>query len=183
MNNQQIIAVTQAWLSSFVVAYNICPFARREQERNSIRYQVVPGNSFENSLEAVIAECLRLDSEPSTETTLLIFADDFADFDDFLDLLAMAEQLVIDQGYEGVYQLASFHPDYHFEDSDESDPSNYTNRSPFPMLHLIREDSIEKAVASHPDPAGIPERNIALTRQLGLEKLRAILSACYSDLA
>lgn len=181
MNHRQIIAATQTWLTSFVIAYNICPFARREHERNSIRYQIIPGNSFETSLEAVIAECLHLDANPDTETTLMIFAEALNDFDDFLDLVAMAEQLLIDQGYEGIYQLASFHPDYHFEDSEDNDPSNYTNRSPFPMLHLIREDSIEKAVANHPDPDGIPERNIALTRQLGLEKLRAMLNACYSD--
>lgn len=179
MTDQQIIAATQAWLSSFVIAYNICPFARREHERNSIRYRVVPGNSFETSLETVIAECVHLDSDPDTETSLLIFAENFADFEDFLDLLAIAEQLLIDQGYEGIYQLASFHPDYCFAQTAENDPSNYTNRSPYPMLHLIREESIERAVASHPDPAGIPDRNIELTRQLGLEKLRAILNACY----
>lgn len=179
MTDQQIIAATQAWLNTFVIAYNICPFARREQERNSIRYQVVENNSIEKCLEAVIAECEHLDSEPETETTLLIFAEDFADFEDFLDLLALSEQLLIDQGYEGVYQLASFHPDYCFAQTLEDDPSNYTNRSPYPMLHLIREASIEKAVASHPDPDGIPDRNIALTRQLGLETLRAILGACH----
>lgn len=179
MTDQQIIAATQAWLNTFVIAYNICPFARREQERNSIRYQVVENNSIEKCLETVIAECEHLDSEPDTETTLLIFAEDFADFEDFLDLLALSEQLLIDQGYEGVYQLASFHPDYCFAQTLEDDPSNYTNRSPYPMLHLIREASIEKAVASHPDPDGIPDRNIALTRQLGLETLRAILGACH----
>ncbi|MDT4290736.1 DUF1415 domain-containing protein [Methylomonas sp. MO1] len=181
MTNQQIIAATQAWLKTFVIEYNICPFARREQEKDSIRYQVVSSNSIEDSLEAVIAECVHLDSEPDTETTLLIFSEAFADFEDFLDLLAIAEQLLIDQGYEGIYQLASFHPDYCFAQTPTNDPSNYTNRSPYPMLHLIREDSIEKAVASHPDPEGIPERNIALTRELGLEKLRAIVNACYQQ--
>jgi uncharacterized protein len=181
MTNPQIIAATQAWLNTFVIAYNICPFARREQEKNSIRYQVVSSNSIEDSLEAVITECVHLDSEPDTETTLLIFTDAFADFEDFLDLLAIAEQLLIDQGYEGIYQLASFHPDYCFAQTPENDPSNYTNRSPYPMLHLIREDSIEKAVASHPDPDGIPDQNIALTRELGLEKLRAIVNACYQQ--
>ncbi len=181
MTQQQFIAATQAWLSSFVIHYNICPFARREQERNSIRYQVVSSKSLEKCLEAVIAECVHLDSDPNTETTLLIFADAFADFADFLDLLAIADQLLIDQGYEGVYQLASFHPDYCFAQTAQDDPSNYTNRSPYPMLHLIREDSIEKALENYPDPDSIPERNIALTRELGLEKLQAILKASYYE--
>jgi hypothetical protein len=181
MTNQQIIAATQAWLKTFVIAYTICPFARREHEKDSIRYQVVSSTSIEHSLEAVMDECVHLDSEPATETTLLIFNEAFADFEDFLDLLAIAEELMIDQGYEGIYQLASFHPDYRFAQMPANDPSNYTNRSPFPMLHLIREESIEKAVASHPDPDGIPERNIALARELGLEKLRAILNACYQQ--
>jgi hypothetical protein len=183
MPDQQIISNTQHWLSSFVIAYNICPFARREQERNSIRYQVIAGDSIEASLETLIGECEHLDSDPGTETTLLIFANGFSQFEDFLDLLAIAEQLMMDQGYEGIYQLASFHPDYCFADADNNDPGNYTNRSPYPMLHIIREASIEKALANYPDPAGIPERNIEITRQLGLEKLRAILSACYLDLA
>ncbi|MCQ8183757.1 DUF1415 domain-containing protein, partial [Methylomonas sp. SURF-1] len=87
-------------------------------------------------------------------------------------------QLLTDQGYEGIYQLASFHPRYRFADSDETDPSNYTNRSPYPMLHLIRESSIENALAIYPDPAAIPERNIELTRRLGLKKLQDIVSAC-----
>ncbi|MCQ8182125.1 DUF1415 domain-containing protein, partial [Methylomonas sp. SURF-1] len=90
MSNQQIIAATQAWLNSFVIAYNICPFAKREQQRNSIRYRVEYGNSIESCLNALIDECIYLDTHPETETTLLIFAEFFDDFDDYLDLLAIA---------------------------------------------------------------------------------------------
>lgn len=179
MTKQQIIAATQTWLDTFVIAHNICPFARREQENASIRYSVVNGNRIEECLEAVILECEHLDSHPDTETTLLILPQACADFADFLDLLSIAEQLLVDQGYEGEYQLASFHPDYCFAQTPENDPGNFTNRSPYPMLHLIREDSIEKAVASHPDPEGIPDRNIALMQEMGLDRLRAILQACY----
>ncbi|TPQ27091.1 DUF1415 domain-containing protein [Methylomonas koyamae] len=179
--NQQIIAATEAWIKSFVIAYNICPFANREQQRNSIRYRVENGNNVESCLNAVIQECMHLDTHSETETTLLIITRQLDNFYDYLDVLAIAEQLLIDQGYEGIYQIASFHPHYRFADSGENDPDNYTNRSPYPMLHLIRESSIESALASYPDPARIPERNVKLTRQLGLKKLQNILRDCLES--
>jgi hypothetical protein len=97
-------------------------------------------------------------------------------------MLAMAEQLLLLQGYEGVYQLASFHPDYRFEDNGsdtEIDPANYTNRSPYPMLHIIREESLERALSHYPDPENIPVRNIKLTREMRLNNLQKLLAACY----
>jgi len=109
----------------------------------------------------------------------LIYAGAFADFDDYLDFLGLAEALLSDQGYEGIYQLASFHPDYSFEEAALDDAANYTNRSPYPMLHLLRESSLEQAIAHYPDPENIPERNIALTRELGLTKMKTLLAACY----
>lgn len=185
MTHQHIINSTQKWVSSFIIDLNICPFARREQQRNSIRYQVAPTERLENVLELLIAECAYLEVHPETETTLLILPAGFSDFDDYLDMLAIAEQLLIEQGYEGIYQLASFHPDYRFEmaseTENENDPANYTNRSPYPMLHIIREASIERAIANYPDPENIPARNIKLTRELGLQKLKAILAACIQE--
>jgi len=129
----------------------------------------------------LMQECARLDSESDIETTLLIYANAFKVFDDYLDFLALAEELLIDQGYEGIYQLASFHPNYCFDGASLDDPANYTNRSPYPMLHLLRETSIERAVSSYPDVENIPQRNIALTRQLGLDKVKTLLAACYSS--
>lgn len=181
MTDQHIVTATQKWLTSFVIAYNICPFARPVYEQNAIRYQVFHGESLEECLEALVAECSHLDNQPSTETTLLIFAETCRDFDDFLDLIAIAEQLLADQGYEGVYQLASFHPDYCFAESDGDDPANYTNRSPYPMLHIIREASIERALQNYRNPEDIPERNIELTRKLGTEKLQTLVAACKID--
>jgi hypothetical protein len=98
-----------------------------------------------------------------------------------LDLVAIAEDVLIDQDYEGVYQLASFHPDYCFADSKPDDAANYTNRSPYPMLHIIREASIEKALTKYPNPEQIPERNMQLTRKLGLEKLQTLLATCHAQ--
>jgi len=181
MNDQHIIEATGRWLTDFVIAYEICPFARREHLSNSIRYQVCRTPLPEQTLAAVVEECEHLDKNPETETTLLILPEGYEDFDDYLDILAIAEQLLIELGYEGIYQIASFHPDYHFEFSEpssEDDAANYTNRSPFPMLHLLRESSIERAIATFPDPENIPTRNIQKTRQLGAETLSALLAQC-----
>lgn len=177
--DQQIKASTQAWLKSVIIEYSICPFAKRELERGSIHFSVNHDTETEQCLLHLVDECDRLETDPGIETTLLIYADAFAEFDDYLDFLEIAESLLIEQGYEGTFQLASFHPDYCFQGSDPDDAANYTNRSPYPMLHLLRESSIEQAVAAHPDPENIPQHNIELTRKLGLAKMQALLSACY----
>jgi hypothetical protein len=179
ITDQNIKAATQAWLKSVIIEYGICPFAKREQDRGSIYFSVNHDTEIENCLLNLILECDRLDTEPEIETTLLIYADAFTEFDDYLDFVEIAESLLAEQGYEGTYQLASFHPDYCFQGSDPDDAANYTNRSPYPMLHLLRETSIERAVASYPDPESIPQHNIELTRKLGLAKVQALLAACY----
>jgi uncharacterized protein len=181
MSDPHIINATRIWLTSFVIAHDICPFARHVHDNDSIRYRVIDSDKPEDCLEALIEECRHLDAQPAIETTLLILAQACPEFDDFLDLVAIAEQLMSDQGYEGIYQLASFHPNYCFAESSDDDPANYTNRSPYPMLHVIREAGIARALRSYPNPETIPERNIELTRKLGLEKMRAQLAACQSD--
>lgn len=132
-------------------------------------------------LESLIIEAEHLDSQSETETTLIIFSEAYQDFDDFLDMLAIAEDVLIEQGYEGIYQLASFHPDYCFADADIQDPANYTNRSPYPMLHLIREASIEQVLENYPDPEQIPERNMRITRELGERYLQQLLAGCRDN--
>jgi len=139
---------------------------------------VIPEAILETGLEAVIAELRFLDRTEDIETTLLIFPNHFADFDDYLDLVELAERLSIAEGYEGVYQIASFHPQYCFAGADEDDPANYTNRSPYPMLHLLREDSIARAVDHYIDPEGIPERNIAFAQEKGLKYMQLLRAAC-----
>ena len=181
MNNkdQQLISTTQTWLKTIIIEYSICPFAKRELDRGSIRFSVNHDTEIESCLMNLMLECDRLDTDSSIETTLLIYDCAFTVFDDYLDFLELAETLLIEQGYEGVYQLASFHPDYCFEGAKQDDPANYTNRSPYPMLHLLREAGIEQAVATYPHPENIPQRNIELTRELGLAKMQALLAACY----
>lgn len=173
------IEATRSWLKTVIISHNICPFAKRELDKGSVNFAVELSTDLEQCLLNLILECEKLDQEPAIETSLLIYADAFADFDDYLDFLGLAEALLADQGYEGIYQLASFHPDYSFEEAVLDDAANYTNRSPYPMLHLLRESSLEQAIAHYPDPENIPERNIAITRELGLTKMKALLAACY----
>lgn len=179
LSDQSIKNATSAWLKSIIIEYSICPFAKRELKRGSIRFSINHDTEIEQCLQSLMRECGLLDAEPDTETTLLIYADAFAEFDDYLDFLEIAEALLIEQGYEGTYQLASFHPDYCFQGSNPDDAANYTNRSPYPMLHLLRETSIEQAVAGYPDPENIPQRNVELTRKMGLDKMQALLAACF----
>jgi len=175
MKTEQIIHHTQAWLTSFIIQYNICPFAKKEHDNGRIHYAVDDSTDIEHCLETVFDECHRLDNHSNIETTLIIFPNNLSQFEDYLDFLSLAESLLIDQNYEGVYQLASFHPLYCFEGANTNDPANYTNRSPYPMLHLIREASLESALKSFPNPEKIPQQNIKLTRELGLQKVQEIL--------
>lgn len=177
----QVIAHTRAWVEKVIIGCNFCPFARREVERGSVRYEVVRAATLERCLLELVQECIRLDDDAAIETTLLIYPAMFSDFEQFLEFLYLAEELLPEQGYEGVYQLASFHPDYCFADTEVDDPANYTNRSPYPVLHLIREASMEKALNSYPNPERIPERNIEYARRLGRAKMEQMLAQCLTS--
>lgn len=170
---------TKAWLSTVIVQHNICPFAGREVKRDSIRYSVCSTTDLAECLEFLLSECRILDMDNEVETTLLIYPELFSQFDEYLDFVDLANALMLNEAYEGIYQLATFHPDYLFADSEQSDPANYTNRSPYPMLHIIREASLEQALKNYPDAQSIPEKNIELTRKLGLQQMQTMLQACY----
>ncbi|WP_394388177.1 DUF1415 domain-containing protein [Shewanella woodyi] len=180
----QLIAThTQNWVERMIMKYNICPFARREVERRSIRYAVIDESKMHNVLEALIKECQYLDEHPETETTLFIIPRGFEGFYPYLDLVDIANDLLIDQDYEGVYQLASFHPDYCFEGEPMDEPSNYTNRSPYPTLHIIREVSMELALANYNDPESIPERNITFAQKKGSDFFEKVLAGCMGKIS
>ena len=174
-----IIAQTKNWLSSVVIALSLCPFARCEFDAGTIDYRVIDAVDMQTQLRAVIDGCIALDNDPSIETMLLILPQSLSDFEGYLDGLSLAQALLEAQGYAGIYQLASFHPDYRFEGSSSDDAANYTNRSPYPMVHILREAGVEAAIAAHPDPQGIPARNIEFTRGLGLAAMQALLAASY----
>ena len=166
----------KSWLELVVIGHNFCPFAKQEFDQGNIHFALSEATDFEEGLQHLIKECERLDDNDGIETTLIVYAKLLTDFEDFLDFVDMANQLITMQGYEGVYQLANFHPDYCFEGEEKNDASNYTNRSPFPMLHLIRESSLEKAVASYPSPERIPENNIKLAREKGSDYFDTLLN-------
>jgi len=174
-HDEKVIRQTRSWLEQVVIGLNFCPFAKPVFEQGKVHFQVSDAQSLECCLEDLTAELERLEQHSGIETTLLIYADALPDFENFLDVVDIANDFMEEQGYEGVYQLASFHPDYCFADSDDEDPANYTNRSPYPILHLIREQSMAHALAHYDKPEDIPERNIKLARELGLEKMKRLL--------
>jgi uncharacterized protein len=171
---------TRQWLEEVVIGLNLCPFARKELMNNRVRFVVSAADSEEALLAELQAELLYLDDHPETETTLLVHPGVLADFDTYNEFLAVGDGLLELLELDGIFQIASFHPDYRFADTGPDDAENFTNRSPFPMLHLLREASVERAVESHPDPDAIPERNIALMQRLGTAKMRQRLSRIHS---
>lgn len=128
-----VIHQTKKWLSRVVIGHNLCPFAKREFDAGRIHYEVIEAADMQSQLEHVILHCEALDKDASRETSLLIFPHALTDFEDYLELLSIANALLKEQGYEGIYQLASFHPCYRFDRASDNDASHYTNRSPYPM--------------------------------------------------
>ncbi|MHA4807248.1 DUF1415 domain-containing protein [Flavitalea flava] len=174
----KVIEQTRTWIDTVVVGCNFCPFAAREVKQRTIYYQVEPAIDKKTCLESFMKECLRLDREESIETSFLILTNGFQQFDDYLDLVSLAEELLKKSGYEGVYQVASFHPLYRFGGAKANDAANYTNRSIYPMLHLLREASIEKALERFPDPGQIPDRNISFARGKGEAYMKKLREDC-----
>jgi hypothetical protein len=174
----QIIAQTKKWIASVVIACNFCPFAAREMKHNSVHYQVEPCTAIRECLDVFLQECKRLDEDDSIVTTLLIFPNGFSNFDDFLSLVGEAEDLLEANDYEGIYQVASFHPQYIFGEAPVNDAANYTNRSLYPMLHLLREAQIEDALERYPDPEKIPDNNIRFAREKGVQYMKMLRDSC-----
>ncbi len=181
MGETEIISGTLKWVEDVVVGYNLCPFAKRELVRNRVRFVVSEAASEDELLQALHSELQRLEDEPEIETTLLIHPGVLQDFGPYNEFLDAADGLLAYLDMEGVYQIASFHPDYQFEGTEPDAAENYTNRSPFPMLHLLREASLEAAIESYPDVDGIPQRNIELMNELGPDKMRSILRSCLGE--
>lgn len=177
--SQTIIEQTKKWIRDVVVAFHFCPFAAQVIKEQKVHFEVVTDIAVESCLSAVLQELNRLDNDNTIETTLLIFPGAFAQFDDFLGLVALAEQRLKQKRYNGIYQLASFHPLYRFAGSTENDAANYTNRSLYPMLHLLREASIDKALEQYKNPENIPETNIALARGKGLAAMHKLRESCF----
>jgi hypothetical protein len=168
-SHDAVIDATRNWVVKAVIGLNLCPFAKGVHVKNQIRYRVSEAREPEALLQDLIEELRHLrDVDPQeTDTTLLVHPHVLTDFLDFNDFLGVVDAAVAELDLEGVLQVASFHPDYQFDGTSADDIDNFTNRSPYPTLHLIRESSIEAAVQAFPDPEAIYEANIDTLRRLG----------------
>jgi hypothetical protein len=172
---EDVIAATEHWLTRAVIGLNLCPFAKSVHVKGQIRYVVSEARTVEDVV-VELADELRLlhESDPNDiDTTLFITPDAFADFADYNDALFFAERLLGELKLAGELQIASFHPQYQFDGTEPDDIDNYTNRAPFPIFHLLREASIDRAVAAFPDASDIYERNIETLRRLGHDGFKA----------
>jgi uncharacterized protein len=172
------ISVTQHWLEHAVIGLNLCPFAKAVQVKQQIRWVESTARDAQGLLDDLVQELqfLAAADPEAVDTTLLIHPQALTDFLDYNDFLDIADAAVERLGLDGVLQVASFHPDYQFEGTSPGDVENLSNRSPYPMLHLLREDSIARAVAAYPDAAAIYERNIDTLRQLGAHGWRQLMA-------
>jgi hypothetical protein len=177
LTDEAVVAATQEWLEKAVIGLNLCPFAKAVHVKRQIRYVVSQATDEEGLLDDLLHELQLLASaEPGDiETTLLVHPYVLCDFLDYNDFLDIADAAVEELELDGVLQVASFHPQYQFAESAPDDMANFSNRAPFPTLHLLREDSVERAVAAFPDPDAIVARNIETLEQLGRERWDALL--------
>ena len=170
------IEETTAWLEKAVIGLNLCPFAKAVHSKGQIRWVLSDATEPAALLELLVQELQHLaaaDPE-SIDTTLIVHPQVLRDFLDFNEFLGVAEEALEEMGLSGVLQIASFHPQFQFADTDEDDITNATNRSPFPTLHLLREDSVERAVAAFPEAEAIFERNVETLQRLGPEGWRML---------
>ncbi|MBE0620640.1 MAG: DUF1415 domain-containing protein [Burkholderiales bacterium] len=176
VSDDVVVAATRAWLERAVIGLNLCPFAKTVHVKNQIRYAVSAAQTPEKLLVDLVKELRTLQSADASEidTTLLVHPRVLTDFLDYNDFLELADAAVAGEGLEGEIQIASFHPRYQFAGTRPEDIENHSNRSPYPTLHLLREASIERAVAAFPDASEIFERNIATLRRLGHDGWRRL---------
>ena len=178
-----VIGLTRAWIERAVIGLNLCPFARAPYVKERIRYCVSHSVSSGDLLKDLRVELQRLVDSPvqEIETTLLIHPQCLIDFLEYNDFLGDVDSTLRKMGLEGTIQIASFHPEYQFADTGPDDLSNATNQSPFPMLHLLREDSIDRAVETMPNPERIYAANIETLERLGVKGWQDLQAQCKAD--
>jgi len=179
MDDADVVAAMREWIEKAVIGLNLCPFAKAVYVKNQVRYVVSRAPHLDGFLEDLDRELdfLAAADPDEIDTTLLIHPTLLPDFLDFNDFMQLAEAAIEEHELEGVIQIASFHPQFQFAGTDPEDMGNYTNRAPFPTLHLLREASIERAVAAFPEAETIYERNIETLKKLGLAGWRALRSS------
>jgi hypothetical protein len=172
--DQVILDSVRQWFEQAVLCLNLCPFAHQPFQQGRVRFELSFARDDVECLTDLFMQLQALDRDTDVETTILVIPYHLARFTDYNQFLSLAEQLLQQEGWEGVYQLASFHPDYRFAGSKRDARSNWTNRSPFPLLHLIREDSLSRALNSMSDPQEIPRRNVRRIKALNDEEMQRI---------
>ncbi|MEN0048561.1 MAG: DUF1415 domain-containing protein [Bacteroidota bacterium] len=165
---------TQNWLQAFVIGMNFCPFAKVPFDQDRIQYLIEESNDWKQMAMTVGSAMKSLVETPAeeVETTLIILPNALPDFTKYLDFIDVVQDFLEEEGLEGVLQIASFHPQYQFANTTPHDAENYTNRSPYPMIHLLREKSVSRAVDHYPNVYDIPEKNIARLEQIGEEAIK-----------
>jgi hypothetical protein len=176
--SQVIVEQTKNWINDVVIGCNFCPFAARVIKQKAVFYRVEESTMISKCMQSFMEEVNRLNRDENIETSFIIFPKAFSKFADYLDLVAVAEKLLKEEKYDGIYQLASFHPLYKFAGSSENDAANYTNRSTYPMLHLLRESSIDSALEHYKHPENIPVQNISFAREKGVVYMKMLRDSC-----
>ena len=177
MNESEVITSVRRWVESVVVGFNLCPFAKRELVKDRVRFAMTAAENEQGLLTALHDELRFLQSHAEVETAVLIHPGVLQCFDDYNQFLNEADALIAGMQLEGVIQVASFHPDYQFGGTSVDDAENYTNRSPYPLLHLLREESLERVIDETLDVDQIPVRNIERMRQIGQPELERLLQS------
>ncbi len=172
---KMVRTAVQEWVRTVVVGLDLCPFARREVEANTIRYAIADARTEESLIERLAEELVFLQERNDVETTLLIHPQVLRDFESYNDFLGLCDELLDLMQLRGEFQIASFHPEYRFAGTAADAPENYSNRSPYPLLHILREASVERAIARHPDIESVPVRNVARLRDIGSSRLRKLI--------
>ena len=169
------ILATKQWLEEVIIGLNFCPFAKKEFINNTICYHDSKTEHVKSALHELIEQCRYLQAHEELETTLIVYTEGFRGFERYLDLVDYGNDLLVDSGFEGVFQLASMHPEYCFDGEDYDDASNFTNRSPYPMIHIIREASMARFLSVYNEP----ETNIVLAKEKGANFFQQILTRIH----
>ncbi len=180
---QKAIFETKQWIEKIIIAHNFCPFAKAPFNEDTIRYKVSNATNIDDVIDSLVDELLYLDeADPGdVETSLLILPRALADFEDYNQFLDVVDSALEELDLVDVIRVDSFHPDYCFANYESDDVRNYTNRSIYPMFHFLREDSVEHARATYPDVDAIPEKNMALLLEMGLDAIQNERKSCLKN--
>lgn len=175
-SNSEILQQAWQWLDNVVIGLNLCPFAKKPRVKNQIKLHICHANSDKDMVDDFLAELdfIKQVDASETDTCVVIYPNALAEFDEYLNFLEVANLMVTQMGLEGEFQLASFHPNYVFDGAQEGDRENLTNTSPFPMIHIIREATVEKVLSQYPNPDLIPQNNIDTVENLSDEEIKTL---------